>query len=726
MLGDDRFNGVKTMRWKSAVVSLALAGTALTGCKQQIFMTECDLKCAGGALHAGLEGNPEASILPATDIGNMRAPATVNDPDRPIRYMTLAEAIAMAMEHGTIGSQNPSVDFGASILSDSLVTFSNRSVFGSDSIRAFALDPANTGADIDSSLAKFDTRWVSSLTYNNQDQPIGTALQNFQAGGNANSLRGIQSQQAALSTQLIKPLPSGGVAGITFRTDYEFSNLPARVNPSYRPTLQFQFEQPLLQGFGVEMNQLRSAHPGSVLTPFSTASRTEGILLTRIRFDQQRAEFERQVHFMLLNVEVAYWNLYGQYWNLYSRESALRQAYEAWKINSAKFQAGRVSIADLSQARGQYELFRGQRIQALDQVLESERQLRGLLGLPIEDGQRVVPADTPNLAPYQPDWALSLQEALALRPELILAREDLKARQLDVRLAKDSLRPDLRFTATYDSNGIGTRLDGPKDDNALRNLSGNHFNNWTMGFRADIPLGWRDAYSSLHVSRLNLARSFVVLQDQEKKTAQYLAAQYRDLATNYAEIEAFRAQREAFAKQLQARFQELLAGRDTLDRLLEAQRFWADALSQEYQFIVRYNNALARFEFAKGTIMAHDNVVISEGQLPQCAQVRAVEHERERAKAIVLREREKPFTHPKWNTEKENIELPEPSSTSGTSLPSMMEKLPVLPKEADKPLAVPKLNEQTNKQEKMTVPAGVTTPVSGTPATMIFDVPPRQ
>ena len=42
---------------------------------------------------------------------------------------------------------------------------------------------------------------------------------------------------------------------------------------------------------------------------------------------------------------------------------------------------------------------------------------------------------------------------------------------------------------------------------------------------------------------------------------------------------------------------------------------------------MQYNNALAGFEFAKGTIMQHDNVSIAEGPLPHCAQVRAVEHE---------------------------------------------------------------------------------------------------
>ena len=56
-----------------------------------------------------------------------------------------------------------------------------------------------------------------------------------------------------------------------------------------------------------------------------------------------------------------------------------------------------------------------------------------------------------------------------------------------------------------------------------------------------------------------------------------------------------------------------------------------------------YNNALAGFEFAKGTILQHDNVIITEGPLPQCASVRAVEHERQRTASIVLPERAEPI-----------------------------------------------------------------------------------
>jgi outer membrane protein TolC len=446
-------------------------------------------------------------------------------------------------------------------------------------------------------------------------------------------------------------LPTGGVAGITFSTNYQdltnplqFSATAPVVNPAWSPQLQFQFEQPLLQGFGIEINQLRATHPGSILNPiFPTGGRVEGILITRIRFDQQRAEFERDVQWQLLNVETAYWNLYGAYWSLYSQEAALRQSYEAWKINKARHEAGRIPIQDYAQTRQQYELFRGQRLSALGQVLEDERQLRGLIGLPGEDGTRLVPIDAPTLTPYQPDWNKAVNESLALRPELVLARQDLKARQLEIINAQNQLLPDLRFFSSYGLNGLGDRIDGPSSENAFRTLASDKFTSWTAGLRLSMPIGYRDAYAQMRIARLNLARSYLVLQDQEQKAQRYLEQQYRHLFEFHLQIEIQRSQREAAAIQLEARFKEFLAGRGTLDILLEAQRVWASALQAEYANIVLYNNALAGFEFAKGTILQHDNVLISEGGLPHAPQMRAVEHERQRSLAIVLRERANPI-----------------------------------------------------------------------------------
>jgi outer membrane protein TolC len=681
------------MRWKSLIGGLALLAT-LAGCAKQCYMTEGEYHGAHEALLPAaldkLERDTNVGCAPVIDVVT-QAPPTPNDPERKSRYVSLAECEAIALEQGTVGATNffnglnlsdpanPTIT-GVGVIVETPVTFFGGQVSRqSDAIRVLALDPALIGANIEASLSKFDAVFTGSMSWQNTDRPVGTPIDAFQTGNTG--LNAIVQADATFTSGILKPLPTGGVAGITFSTAYQETNLPARVNPNYRPTLQFQFEQPLLQGFGVEINQVRSAHPGSVLTPgvLNTQTSAEGILITRLRFDQSRAEFERNVTNLLLNVEAAYWRLYGSYWNLYAQEQGMRQAFVAWQLSQAKFQAGRATKADVAQSRGQFESFRSGRITAVDRVLEAERQLRGFLQLHVEDGTRLVPSDTPTLARFQPDWATGITEAMSLRPELVLAREDVKANQLNVIAQKNNLLPDLRFTATYDVNDIGSRLDGPDATNAFRNLSSDHFNNWALGVRLNVPLGYRVAQANLRIARLNLARSYETLRDSEYKAERQIALVYRLIQTRYDQIIALRAQREAFAEQLETQFRIYQAGKGTLDILLEAQSRWAQALATEYTAISDYQGFLAGWYYATGTLLEHDNIVISEGALPGCVQVRAVEHERRRTAALVTRERALPVT--------ETTGLPKLCDKDAPSIPSLWKSTPPLQKEPD-PLPV--------------------------------------
>ncbi|NBS94424.1 MAG: hypothetical protein EBT27_12025 [Betaproteobacteria bacterium] len=149
---------------------------------------------------------------------------------------------------------------------------------------------------------------------------------------------------------------------------------------------------------------------------------------------------------------------------------------------------------------------------------------------------------------------------------------------ISVPKSRNNLLPDLRFTSTYDVNSIGTGLDGPNTDNALRNLASNHFNNWSMGLRLNVPIGFRVANANVRIAKLELARAYEILHDQELRVGRTLSQAYRRMFTSYEQIKVQRAQREAFGEQLRIRFQEFLAGRsaggdgrrDTIDILLEA------------------------------------------------------------------------------------------------------------------------------------------------------------
>jgi outer membrane protein TolC len=629
-------------RWPLLLLLLA---SAAGGCKQRCIVVETSLlnRTTLPALLDVPEESPRATTVPLTNAFDLPDSTTINNPSGQPRYLTLAEAIALALEGGTVGIEDPLAPGQAR---NFLVNFTGAGIAGSDAIRVLALEPARVATDIEASLSRFDARWVSGINWVNTDDHIGTPLQSVETGG-ATGLTAIQNQAATATTGLFKPLATGGVAGVVFSNDYLFTNVPSPVNPEYRPRMTFLFEQPLLQGFGFEINQLRATHPGSTLANFTGSGPTEGILIVRSRFDQSRAEFGRLLNTLLWNVEAAYWNLYGAYWRLTARELGLRQAHEVWRRESALAQSGRTSRANSAQSRGQYEQFRSQRIAAVGQVLEAERQLRLLIGLPREDGTRLIPANAPLLAGYRPDWRTAVQEAMNERPELTLARAEVRVKQLSLINEKNRLLPDLRFTSSYEIQGLGSRLDGPGPDNALRSLASNKFQNAALGLRLEIPIGYREGNARVRAAYLELSRSLEVLRDQENKVASYLAFQYRQLAELQEQVRTAQARRQAYAEQLEVRFRESVEGRDVpLPFLLEAQRSWSDALASEYDFIVQYNNALAGFEFARGTIARAHNVQVAEAPPPGPVQRRAVENERERTQALVVRERAAPLTGP--------------------------------------------------------------------------------
>jgi outer membrane protein TolC len=664
-------------RWKLGLAAVLLAAAGgLTGCKQPLYMTLDDHKTVTTlGLPKDLENDPNLNAVTNGE-GHLRPP-TVDFPDRPPRYITLAEAMAIALESGNRGSQNgifnqlsqvPNLGgtgtIGRSLFvySDDPVIFTGGGIANDDQIRAFALDPAVIGSNIEGALAKFDTRWITSMAWNKVDTATANVFNNLQNG-----------DTAQFSTGLFKPLPTGGTAGITYNTNYQkFSNPPtgfAVVNPNYQPSLNFTFEQPLLRDYGIEINQLLPAHPGSIVqNPGLRASggRAEGILVTRLRFEQQRHEFERNVNVMLFNVENVYWALYSSYYSLYAAEQGLRQSYVTWQLAQSELEAGKRTAYEVAQVRAQFAQFRGQRIAALQAVLNNERQFRGILGLSVEDGQRLVPADQPVLAHYQPDWTSALNEALARRPELALAREEVRVQQFNTMLQQNGTRPDLRFFANYNVNSIGTQLDGSQPANALANLLDNKFNNWTLGLRADMPLGFRDANASVRAAHLNLARSFVVLKNQELKTERFLAGVYQQVVQYYRLIETLRERRQAIAEQLRGLYARIQAGKDPLTAVLQAQTDFAFALQAEFDAIANYNIAIAGFQYAKGTIKEYNNIQIADGPLPNCTLTRAAEHQRQRTAGIVAVQRATP-----------------PAGAGPHPLPALLEHQPPTPKLPD-------------------------------------------
>ena len=188
-----------------------------------------------------------------------------------------------------------------------------------------------------------------------------------------------------------------------------------------------------------------------------------------------------------------------------------------------------------------------------------------------------------------------------------------------------------------------TRTD---DSNALRGLSDGNFHSWAIGLRAVVPIGYRLGYTQIRQAQLELARDIEILKDQELKVQSYLANYYRRLSLNYEQIRANRAYREAFAEQFRPDELES-AGRprhpdqSCSSRSASWRTPWRTNTTRSCSTITPWSDGSLPRARSRPRQRSH-----RRGRSPECAAVRAVEHQAQRTAAIVLRERAAPTPLP--------------------------------------------------------------------------------
>lgn len=476
-------------------------------------------------------------------------------------------------------------------------------------------EPGIAGTQIDVALARFDAGAEMGGQWSYSDQPLVNTIQVFPL--NVNSLNtkafgtsaggfGTTTSDGGATTDFPSSIPgqnllsvfkrnaTGGLARIFYDLDYQNVDPTGSfvaINPYWRSTAGVRLEQPLLQGAGVEFNRAP-------------------ILIARANHEQAIKTFEVEVQKLLRDVETAYWDLYFKYEDLYSREAGMEQALAAWQVARQKEIAGRFTPADVAQAREQLELFRAQRIVALNELLTNERKLRDLMGLPPDDEYRILPKDEPTFARYEANWALGVTETMQMRPDIEAARFQVRAAELEVIRQRNGLLPDLTVGGSWSLVGLDNQW-----DQSIDRLTDADFESWALFIRARRQIGERAAHATVRRAQLTLSQRRAELNNLEHQALHELTEAYQRIFSNYQLAIAQKDRRAAAVDQLESREQQFLKGALTIDLLLQAQTSFANALRDESAAIVDYNKALAEWEFARGRILANDNVVLAEQRI---------------------------------------------------------------------------------------------------------------
>lgn len=594
-----------------AFAGILLTSGLLSGCiwgdtKTLHYLGEADLQYYNGV--ATDIDYPVVDQPTPDEVKFAEKPRTVLDRQKDELWdMTLAEALHMALANNTV------------IRSGTLLSPGN-SLFTNPNATPSVFDPAIQdsgvlfgGRGVEAALAAFDAQVNASMVWGRNEQPLNNAF----FGGGVSAGNALVNETGNFAATVSKQFGYGGQFAVNHNWNYTGTNAPSLFPSSYAGLLQAQYRHPLLAGAGAEFTRIA----GPITQSFGGITGVnQGVAIARINNDIAIADFEISVRNLLLDVERTYWDLYLSYRNYDTAVTARNSALRTWR--EAKFileVGGRAGFrpADEAQARDQYYATRSTAETALSQIYLNELQLRRLLGLPVNDGRVIRPADEPTTAQFMPDWYVCLTEGLTQRVELRQQKWNIKSLELQLQAAHSLTRPRLDFVSGYQVNALGDRLLGPNNyqfATGYGSLTNNDFTGWNLGFEFNMPLGFRSALAQVRNIELRLAKAREVLATQEIEISHELAAAFQDLAVQYMTAQSNYNRYLAAQRQVELFEAEVLAGTKTLDLLLQAQASRADAESAYHLSVVRYNQALADLQFRKGTLLEHNNVQLAESE----------------------------------------------------------------------------------------------------------------
>jgi outer membrane protein TolC len=175
---------------------------------------------------------------------------------------------------------------------------------------------------------------------------------------------------------------------------------------------------------------------------------------------------------------------------------------------------------------------------SLRTLYDNENELRLLMGLSATDGRLIRPKDDPTLARVEFDWTEILAESIARRPELIQQRWRVKQRELELILARNQLLPQLDVGAQYRWLGFGDDLiqatrngvDFPGvGSTAFEELTGGKYQEFSLLFQYQMPIGFRRELAGVRHAQLRLAREKALLEDTELDISHGLSHSLRNL-----------------------------------------------------------------------------------------------------------------------------------------------------------------------------------------------------
>jgi outer membrane protein TolC len=437
----------------------------------------------------------------------------------------------------------------------------------------------------------------------------------------------VQSQTSALVDATRNHLATyqqgfltGGGVSVSFRDSYLKENAPTNtLNPSVAQSVSVSFQQNLLRGLGIAVNE-------------------RNIVVARNNLAMSDLAFRTTVERTVATVLNAYWTLSDDYEDVTAKQDALNTAQRFLDDNQRRVDLGDLAPFDLISSKNQLAQSQLALVNSKTALAQDELQMKNLISRvgtadPVLEGVSIVPTGTVTI----PDTEESL-DVKALVAKAFANRSDLKSTDLNLKNSeisgigtKNGLLPAAQAFGTITNSGLAGAphpVRGVPPDSyfvggtgtALRQIFGRDFPTENIGAYASVPLGNRQAQADYGIDQLQLRQDQLTASEARNQVEVDVTNSVVALRQARARYQAAHANTVLQQQLVDGEQKKFTAGESTSYNVIQTQRDLAAAKAAELSAVVSYQSAKINLDAITGTLIEENGITLQEAKTGQAGQ----------------------------------------------------------------------------------------------------------
>lgn len=369
-----------------------------------------------------------------------------------------------------------------------------------------------------------------------------------------------------------------------------FTNVFISVNRpwQYRTRAGITVTQPFLRDFWIDAGRLN-------------------IKLAKSDLKMSEQAFQLLVMDIIQRVAIAYFDLVAARDQIRVQQKALELADQLVAENRKKVNVGTLAPLDERQAESQAATTRSDLTTTTYEAQAAENILKTLITDEYGTMQAVTLEPTDRLLSVFQSFTLaeSWRTALEMRPDYLLAKQEVERQNIILKYRKNQLFPALDVEGTYGRNGFG----GSTSD-SLESIDNNQFPTYGGAVILTFPLTFRSERSEYKKTKIQKQAAVLSLKRVENDVLRGVDDALKLVRSAHAATESTREARRFAEDALQAEQKKLEVGKSTSFEVLQLQRDLTEASAAEILALAEYNKALHQVYFREGTTLQRMKVKV--------------------------------------------------------------------------------------------------------------------